>query len=429
MTRLLRVARYLHLGTSAALVLSAVVQAATFVLLARGLGAPSFGLLILLQAAAQVGLALIALGTGEALIRRVSRDPRLHGKAFGHALIVTLAAWALVGAILSGAVTIFFGGSKLATLPVCIFLFGELIGNRLSGLSEQIAVAHGRISAANRAQLVPSLARMGVVFAGLRLIDGPAIGDWLVLLGATRALIGLAMALGSAFRYGRPVIHFDKESFRFGLLSLAVGFSSTIQFNADRLILGALAAPQVVAVYASAARAIQLANLPGIGLLRNLYPGFFRAGARGIGDARSFARQNFARVAALGLCCGALLMLGAGALPFVLGKAFAGSVTLLRALAFIPLLESVHWLLADALTGSDNQAFRTAIGISSTFLYLALIAVFTAIFGVWGLVGATYLFEIFAIASCFLAIEFLARRAQGGRSSGTTRAEATTVAP
>ena len=70
------VARAFHVGTSATLLAAATLQALTFVLLARGLGVSAFGILMTLQGITVFCVEAVSLGAGEAMIRRVSREPQ-----------------------------------------------------------------------------------------------------------------------------------------------------------------------------------------------------------------------------------------------------------------------------------------------------------------------------------------------------------------
>jgi O-antigen/teichoic acid export membrane protein len=397
--------RFLHLQTSSVLILAALIQMVTFVLLARNLGVAGFGLLMLLQAATQLALEFVSLGAGDAFIRRVARAPSDHGRALGHALLIVAATWPPVTACV-----VFFswhyGHAAIGSTSLIIFISGELLGNRLAALTEHVCIAHSQVLKANYARLIPALSRMVLAATVIILYDVHEVSAWLAIQGCATVVVGLGVFLFLAVgRLGKPIISFSWEDLRFGFVSMCMHLASVIQFSADRLVLGAALTIADVAVYSTATRALQFGNLPVQGVLRNLFSGFFRAGAGGIVHARKFAYENFVRILTIGSLSGIGLFLIADLLPLILGKSYSPSVDILRWMSALPLLQGIQYLLADALTGSDNQGARLFISGAAAVIYLAIIAVMTYTLGLPGLVIGLYVFQLLSIAAYIVILE------------------------
>jgi O-antigen/teichoic acid export membrane protein len=66
------------------------------------------------------------------------------------------------------------------------------------------------------------------------------------------------------------------------------------------------------------------------------------------------------------------LFVAAPIVPIVLGKDYARAVEALRWLALLPLFKSIHYFLADSLTGAGYQRIRTAGQIGVAVFNVAL---------------------------------------------------------
>jgi O-antigen/teichoic acid export membrane protein len=69
------------------------------------------------------------------------------------------------------------------------------------------------------------------------------------------------------------------------------------------------------------------------------------------------------------------LLAGAGIVPYILGGEYRQTVEALRWLAILPMLKSVHFFLADALSGAGYQGLKTLIYVG--------VAVFNVLINLW----------------------------------------------
>ena len=396
---LLRLARTVHLGTTAALLIAAGLQAFSFVLVARGLGVAAFGSLMIASAVTQFTVDAVSLGAGEALVRRVARDRSAYGGALGHALIMTTVTGVVLG-LLSLAVV----QHLVAEIPLAaaaIFVFGELLGGRLTGLCEHVFIGHSRIVAANVVRLVAAAARLVAVALMSAMTGLHAVGPWAVVQGTTTLATGVACLVATMSLVGPPRVQFRREDLLFGAMVSLNHLSGSIQFSVDRVVLGLTSTPAVVGAYAAGVRGIQLALLPVLAIMRNLYAKFFELGEQGIQATRKFARANLGTLVLVGALAGGVLYVGADLIVLVLGKDFSDSAGILRALAWVPMIRGVQLVWADALSGAGYQVVRTSLGVAGCVLFLAAIAVLAPRYGAWGAVAAVYVHQLGLAAATF----------------------------
>jgi O-antigen/teichoic acid export membrane protein len=409
MKAITKLAKGFHLGTSFALLLTAAIQAAGFVLIARGLGANEFGRLMIMQAFSQLSLELVSLGAGDALIRRVSRDRSQHGPAFGHALIMTgLTAFPTSLALTLAAMAY---DSTIAVPVIALFLVGDLIGNRLVSLAEHAFVAQTRIWDANIVRLGSAIPRtISAAYAFYLVVRPAGLETWMIIQSAVMLAAGICAIAFVAVRLGRPVLKFDRDDLSFGASMALTQWSLSLQFSADRLVLGLAASPSLVAVYSAAMRCIQLALLPIVSVLRNIYAGFFKMGQQGIAGTTAYVRANVYKILVLGSCAGATLALGADLFAWVFGQEFSETASILRWLSAIPLLRGVQLILADALSGADLHYIRTTLSLAGALCYVGLMAILVSAYGTLGLIVSVNLYYALIIMVHLVILMLLSKR-------------------
>src|SRR5262249_16665865 len=96
-------------------------------------------------------------------------------------------------------------------------------------------------------------------------------------------------------------------------------------------------------------------------LLNAAYPGFFRSGADGIDSSRRYGRRLLLRILPYSLFTFIVLMIGAPLVPHILGHPYRNVTEALRWLALLPLIKTLHYFIADSLTGAGYQQVRTFV--------------------------------------------------------------------
>lgn len=398
---------YLHLTTSLWLLLAAVLQAVTVVVLARGLSIIGFGTYMTLQATVQIAAEFAALGSGHAYIRRVSRSSEQHSLALGHALtlFLMLGPVAALGAYFAQHYVL----SIATTLPLVWFLCAELFGMRISTLCEHVCVANRDVHAANLVRICMAGARL-IALVATTLVGRVDLLTWVAIQGAVSVVTsGLLCARLSITKYGRPTMGLLREDLGFGALSFLLQLASTLQANVDRLLLASFTGASTVARYSSATRVTMLGSIPIQGVLRNLIANAFREGLRGPAAATAYAFVNLPRLLTLGVLVSVGLCLVSPLTPLLFGHEYTDAVFLVVALSLLPGLQGVGNLLSDALSASDRQALRAVVATINTVLFCAIVGLSIKKFGITGLVVALYVYQVLSIVLTAVILTFVRR--------------------
>jgi O-antigen/teichoic acid export membrane protein len=168
------------------------------------------------------------------------------------------------------------------------------------------------------------------------------------------------------------------EGFYFGA-SLS---AQTVYNDIDKTMLARLSTLDATGTYAAAYRMIDVVFTPVRSVLYASYPSFFRHGQGGIAASYAFAKRLLPM--AVGYSAAAMigLFVAAPVIPLLLGAEYARTVEALRWLALLPLLKSVHYFLADSLTGAGYQGVRTFAQMG--------VAVFNVALNLWLIPGYSW---------------------------------------
>ncbi|EWT01753.1 hypothetical protein N865_07660 [Intrasporangium oryzae NRRL B-24470] len=148
--------------------------------------------------------------------------------------------------------------------------------------------------------------------------------DVLVAAGAWLRLGHRVHARGMRF-LGRPDRPLARRVVTFGLLGQVGGLVGLLNLRLDFLVLGSMAGPGPLGVYAVASKFAELVKLPALAVTWVTYPRVARQGAAGA--SRDVARQ-LPWLLGLGLAVAAALALAASPLlPALYGQEFAAAVT------------------------------------------------------------------------------------------------------
>jgi O-antigen/teichoic acid export membrane protein len=163
---------------------------------------------------------------------------------------------------------------------------------------------------------------------------------------------------------------------------LVEGFFFSISLSAqnayndiDKTMLARLTTLAVVGNYGMAYRLIDIAFTPVRSLLWATNARFFQHGAAGARTSLAYARRLLPAAALYAIGAGLVLCLVAPLVPRLLGPQYQDAVAAIRWLAPLPLLKSIHYLAADALTGAGYQGRRSLVQV--------LVAAFNVTINLW----------------------------------------------
>ncbi|HST66302.1 MAG TPA: polysaccharide biosynthesis C-terminal domain-containing protein, partial [Mycobacteriales bacterium] len=179
---------------------------------------------------------------------------------------------------------------------------------------------------------------------------GPGLGPLLagLVLADVVVAAGIAVRLarrGFFSRWSRPGLPLLRQITAYGMRGQLGGMLSLLNLRLDVAILGALAGPAVLGVYAVASKFAELLRLPGLAVTYVLYPAF---AAQDAAAAAARTRALFRRAGVLTLLAAVPLALAAGPLlPLLYGRAFHGAI--------VP-----AWILLAGLVGEGIAGLVTA---------------------------------------------------------------------
>ena len=353
-----------------------LIQAAYFIIIARCLGPGQYGGFIAATALTGVISPFVGLGCGPLLVKNVSRDRRLFPEYWGNGLMMTLISGSVL-TFLAMAICRLVLPRSVPILAVVLISISDLIFMKLLDLGALAFQSVDRLSGNAWLNVVASMTRL-IGIASLALaVSHPGVTAWSAVYLATSILAAVIAVVWATCRLGKPMLALHRirgegvEGFYF-----SVGQSAaTIYNDIDKTMVARLATLEAAGIYGAAYRLIDVAFIPVRSLLSATLPGFFRAGAGGLQASMQYGRRMLIKTLPYSLFAFAACMVGAPLVPHFLGRQYASVTDALRWLAFLPVLKTLHFFTADALTGAGRQGTRTLIQIG--------VAVFNVLINLW----------------------------------------------
>lgn len=418
-----------YAGSFGSLVLGTLGQIASVLILARHLGAYQFGLLMTVIALALVGLNLCGIGAGEAMVRRVARDPAMYPSLLGHNLILVLGSGVVITAVLVGVTPIVapeVWNQPHPLITLTLLVTSQVIGFRWVMMVDQVFLAHGRYGTANLITAGNSLLRAAAAAIAFLVFDASSLAEWAVwLFAATMAAVLVTLWLIRPF--GRPRWQIIRSELPLGLHYSTPAFFLAFRQNADLVSLGAFSNPAIVGAYAFARRANDQAIVAIDALTRIIYPGLAVAGTEGAAKVVPLAARYTFMALLLALGTSVAVFLVAPLLPLILGEDFAPSVIFLRILCWIILVKAVQAVAYDSLGAIEQHRLRARLYNFGSIIAVGLIAGLTYLFGWEGTLAGVYAAEIGISTALWVALLAIRKRegdsmpaAASGESEGST---------
>ena len=341
MSELARNTSWMFLGQ----VISLLIQAVYFVIIARALGAQQYGVFVASTAFPMILSPFVGFGGGNLLIKNVAHDRTSFPVYWGNWLFMTLAS-----------------GLTFIRLVECAAMAFQAVG---------------RLDVTAQLHIWSALAKLvGIAVLAVN-IHHPTAQQWSFVYLIT-TVIGTVLGLyWVQTRIDKPRLELCriKGEFIEGLYFSTSLSAQNIYNDIDKTMLARLSTLDAVGIYATAYRLIDVAFVPVRSLLAAGYSGFFRAGKEGLDGTLRYMRRLLPKSACFSLLVFLCLITCAPIIPYVFGPQFLRTVEALRWLALLPLLKTIHYFLADTLTCSGYQGYRTTIQI--------VVAVFNVLINLW----------------------------------------------
>jgi O-antigen/teichoic acid export membrane protein len=341
-----------------------LLQAVYFVVIGRALGVREFGAFVGAVSLVALVAPFSTWGTGFILLKEVARDRTAFSRCWGTALSAT----AVFGTMLVCLVLLISRAAFGTSVPLRALLLvavSDAIVVRVLDLATQAFTAVENLRKGAEIYVVLSAGRtLAAVYLSF-VVHSPTAQSWALLYllsGATAAIYGMvtvSRTLGlprMGFRLSRPEF---KEGFYFAVSQA----SQTIYNDLDKTMLVRLGGLEATGIYGAAYRIVDVSFAPVGALTQATLARFFRHGEKGIAGSTRLAWRILPYSAGYGLVAAAFLFLVSPVLPLVLGKGFTAATWALRWLSPLVFLRSIHYFLANSLSGAGYQGRRALVQI------------------------------------------------------------------
>jgi O-antigen/teichoic acid export membrane protein len=375
-----------------------MAQGASFVLIARSLGANGYGAFVGAASLVAIVAPFSTMGFGNLLIKNVSRDHTLFPEYWGNSLLMTAGS----GTILLGLVAALARFLLPASIPVEVVLlvaFSDLLAARFTDVAALAFQGLEQMKWTAKINVLLSLVRLAAAGLAVGLWRHPTASQWSVFYCGSSAIAAAASVAIVSTRLGWPRI-----AWRRILPELAEGFhfsagtsAQTIYNDIDKAMLSRFSDLGATGIYAASYRLIDVAFVPVRSLLFAASPGCFRAGGAGVNSSVAYMRRLLPKGVAYSVLIFVTLVLGAPLVPKILGAEYARTVDATRWLAILPALRTIQLCFADALSGAGYQGLRMTIQ--------AVVAGFNVLINLWLIPAYSWRGAVYSsLASDFLLL-------------------------
>jgi O-antigen/teichoic acid export membrane protein len=369
---LLRNAGWLFAGQG----LSFVVQAVSFIVLARLLRSSEYGVLAGAVALVTIVSQYGSLGAGQLYMRYVSADRTQAHRYWGNALLsvftiggILVALLWLVGPWLIRRDSLYV--LILLAISECVFVQTTVAASMVFQTFEKMKVSA-------TLTLLTSVLRLVFSLAMLFAFGHAYAWQWAMASLIISVLVAIA-AVGAVTRsYGLPsfspalLMKRSGEGFVFAIS----GSTTSVYNDLDKVILSHYGMLEANGIYSMAYRVLNIGTMPVMSLVGAAFPRFFQAGINGAGAVLPMARTLLKRTLVPGVIAVLGMFVFAPILPHLVGNSYQEAASALRWLCLIPIFRCFNLSAGDALSGAGDQKFRlicqatAAIGNGLLNLYL-----------------------------------------------------------
>jgi O-antigen/teichoic acid export membrane protein len=353
-----------------------LLRAVYFLIIPRALGVDQYGLFVGVTSLAAILAPFATLGIGNLLVKNVSRDRKVFDEYWGNSLVMSAASGAILIGVMMVASKLFLPG-KFPWLMALIVAVSDLFFAKVLDVASQAFQACDLMSKTAQLNVFASLSRVfgALIFIFFFRHSGAMAWSWIYF--AASVLTTLLAMYWVNRQLGKPVLalwRIKPELLEGCYFSVSMS-SQSIYNDIDKTMLVQLSTLDGAGIYAAAYRLIDVAFLPVRSLLWAMYPSFFRHGQAGIGASQKYARRLLPRALGYSLLACLALFFAAPIVPHLLGAEYARTTSALRWLSPLPLLKTLHYFVADSLTGAGMQGVRTAVQVG--------VAVFNVLLNLW----------------------------------------------
>ena len=353
-----------------------MIQAGYFIIIARSLGVQQYGAFAAVTAMVAIFSPFVGLGCGNLIIKNVARNPELLEECYGNGLLVTLATGLAGVGLVIGMCRWVLPNTIQMTVIVMVAL-ADLVCNRLIILVASAFQAVERLDRTAQLNVLMSAARLVGIAVTVVVVRHPTAELWSIVYAAATGFATVVSLLSttSLVKSFQLNLHRIKQELLEGVYFSGSISAQTIYNDVDKTMLARLSTLGANGIYSAAYRLIDVAFIPVSSVLYAAYPGYFRHGNGEIRATYKYAKKLLPRPIAFSFLAFLGLLVGAPLIPKILGGEYSRTVEALRWLAILPLFKTIHYFLADALSGAGHQGLRMSLQI--------VVAIFNVFVNLW----------------------------------------------
>jgi O-antigen/teichoic acid export membrane protein len=348
---------------------------------------------------------------GNVLIQEVSRYPEKLLERWGKALITVVLSGVPLYALVVVTATIFLHRNVPPSVILSVAA-ADLFFARTLEIAGQAYQAMDRFARVAQLHMLPQATRFGAALVFAFAGSTASVETWALyylLSTVLAAIVGVSLAIREL---GAP-----RWQTRGLLADIGVGYHFSVSLAAqsvyndiDKTMLARMASTAAVGTYAAAYRIIDVAFTPVRAMLFATYAQFFRRGVGGLAASASYARRLLPVACGYSVAAGFVILVAAPVVPWILGTDFQATSSTLRWLAALPLLKSLHYLGADALTGAGLQPVRSRIQVLVAAVNVAANLVLIPMYGWRGAAWASLVCDSLLAIVLWVVVVRLTRR-------------------
>jgi O-antigen/teichoic acid export membrane protein len=410
-----------NLWTLVARLLGLGMQLGYFVLLARTLTIDEYGLFIGIAAMASLLISFAGFGSGDILVKNVSRDRELFRHYWGNALLTTVSASTvliLACLIVSQA----FFAVHTAWLTIFLILFSDILCLTLWNLCGHAFASLDLLYKVAQLDILYSSGKLLVAILLALQVWPATLETWAWLYCASSVFTAVISVIAVSHAAGMPrfkpalILNNLKEGIYFSLSYSAEKVNSDI----DKSMLASMSTLEATGLYAAGSRFLTAAYTPLQVLFGNSYMRYFKYGAGGIAGSLGFAKQLLPIVVVYGLLTTAGFALLAPLVPYVLGESYRDTVMVLHWLSPYILILGVQAIAADTLTGAGFQSLRSGVNVAGALVNIGFNLWLIPLYSWKGAVWSTLISDSSKLLVMWLMVWALYRRQQRYASESRT---------
>lgn len=381
--------------------LRSLLQVGVFIIVTRALGVAGYGAYNAVLAIASVLGGFCGCGTQALIVRDVSRNPAHFSIAWGLALTAISVSIPILFAIYI-ALAYLVLPDGVSWLVIILLGIAELCFAPISLAAITAYQGHERIGRSSRLVLVPVIPRLVGALLLIPITEVLPAELYLTVWAMLYMIAALLACLYGCWLVRKDLGHATRPSFSAlwrglwaGLPFAFGGVALKLYSDIDKTMPAYFTTLPIVGAYSAGYRLADMAILPVNALLAAAMPRFFRAGQK---DLRHVLANGY-RILPLPLVyvffAGIGLYLGAGLLPYILGSHYVTSISVLRWLAWLPIISLPRMFLQTVLNAGNRQQHVVVILSIGALLNIGLNSIVIPLWGWRGAVASTYCTEVF----------------------------------